>query len=354
MKIGIVLHPYGEEKPAGLGRAILELTRSLIAAYPEHEYTIFLKDARKLAPHFSGNVRVETLGGGIFWRERMRAMPRLDAYLFNTPVLPLFFCPQKSVVIALDFAYLYERPRGVRDLARHLLLTWYHARSLRRADRIIAISEATKKDIIKFFGIRDERISVVYLGVRDMDGIVEERCAAPEKFFLYVGVLKERKNVERIIGAFARAASRVPQHHLILAGKGEGAYPEKLRRRASEGAAAQRIHFVGYVTDGERAYLYRRTTACIFPSIIEGFGFPVLEAMSAGAPVVTSNVSSLPELAGDAAVLVNPLAEEEIASAMVRLATDETLRRECIRKGRMRSRLFSWEKAARECMKILL
>ncbi len=354
MKIGIILHPYGEEKPGGLGRAILELTRSLIAAYPEHEYLLFLKEKPRVAPVFQGNTRIVCLGWGLWWRERLRRAAPADVYLFNTPVLPLFFRPKKTVVIALDCAYLHDRKKGLGLLARRILLKAYHGFSLRRADRVIAISRATKKDIINFFGIRDEHIVVAYLGIHDFGASAEEECPVPKKFFLYVGVFKERKNVGRIIGAFGRIADQLPEHHLVLAGKGEGAYAEKVCAMAHARGLKDRIHFAGYVTDGELAYLYRRSTACVFPSIIEGFGFPVLEAMSAGAPVVTSNVSSLLEVAGDAAILVNPFSEEEIASAMTRLATDEALRAECIRKGKKQSRLFSWENAAREFMNALL
>jgi len=348
MKIGIVLHPYGEQEPAGLGRAIFELTKAMIAAAPEREFLIFVKGNPEHKPEFPGtNWRMHSLGGGWFWLDRLHRAPPADIYLFNTPVLPHFW-RRKSVVIALDFAYLYLPPQGIGDSIGRFLLKRRHRAAMRRAVRIAAISEATRKDAIRYFRLPPEKIRTVHLGYNRICGIPEEKLAVPEKFFLFAGVLKARKNVHTIISAFALLHARRPDFYLLLAGKAEGEYAARAREKVLKQGLEDRVRFLGYRSDGELCYLYRRAVALVYPSIIEGFGFPVLEAMDCGTPVITSRFSSLPEAAGDAAILVDPQKPEEIAEAMARIADEPGLCEELVRKGNTWKQNFSWDKAGKE------
>lgn len=350
MRIGIILHPYGEKEPAGLARAILDLTRAMILSSPGDEFTIFAKGDAPARPDFPGsNWSFHPLGRGFFWRERIRARaPGADVYLFNTPVLPLFRRPRKSVLIALDFAYLAAPVPGMAGRVRTLLLRLYHAFSLSRADAVIAISEATKKDAVRFFRIPEDKIRVVRLGFHPVCSLPEARVDAPEKFFLFVGALKERKNVHGIIAAFARFAKSRPEYHLLLAGAAGGEYGVRMRRISAESGVGQRIKFLGHVSDATLSYLYRRAAALMYPSIIEGFGFPVLEAMDCGIPVITSHVSSLAEIGGEAALLVDPQSPEAIAAGMARIVDEPGLRETLIRKGNAWKDKFSWNKAGKE------
>lgn len=354
MKIGIILHPYGEEHAAGLGRAIFEIARSLIAADQKNEYLIFLKERPGVVPEFPGtNWRVVALGGGLWWRERLRAAPQADIYLFNTPVLPLFFRPKKSIVIALDFAYLEFGGGGLWERVRRRATFWYHCWSLRRADLIVAISEATKRHVVERCGLPEERLRVVYLGTNHICALPEEPVAVPEKFFLFVGVFKERKNVFGVVRAFAEFASAHTEYALVLAGRAEGSYAHRIRAYVRGAGLERRVVFLSPASDQQLSFLYRRASALVFPSFVEGFGFPVLEAMSCGLPVITSNVSSLPELAGDAAILADPDSSAEIANAMERITSDPALRERLIAKGRERAAVFSWEKTAREFLRVI-
>lgn len=354
MKIGIILHPYGEHEPAGLGRAIFELTRAMIAYDMNHEYIIFTKEKPRVRPRFPGNNwRIEVLGGVFLWLERLRKANQCDIYVFNTPVMPLFWKPKKSIVIALDFAYLYAAPRSVKEFLTRLVLRRYHTFSLKKSSVIAAISDATKKDVIRFFRISEEKIKTVCLGFNRICDVREEIYQLPEKFFLFVGVMKERKNVFRIVRAFREFLARHPDYHLVLIGKTGGSYYEIIARYIKQEGIGNFIHFVGYLAEGHLSYAYRRATALVFPSIIEGFGFPVLEAMNCGLPVITSRSSSLPELAGDGALLVDPHRVEEIAAAMERVTSDENFRKELSRRGILQAQSFSWEKTAEKFVSII-
>lgn len=354
MKIGIVLHPYGEQEPAGLGRATFELTKTLIAAAPEHQFLIFLKGKPRHLPEFPGeNWSVHPLGGGVFWLDRLRSAPPADVYIFNTPVMPVFWRPRKSVVIALDFAYLRSAPHGMKEYGMRFFLRRRHRVALQRADRVAAISEATRLDAIGLFGVAPEKVKTIHLGFNRICLTPEETVPAPERFFLFVGVLKERKNVLNIIRGFAEFCRHRPDWHLIIVGKREGEYAQKLWEAVLAEKIESAVHFFGYRRDGELSYLYRRAAALIYPSIIEGFGFPILEAMDCGTPVITSRTSSLPELAGDAAILVDPQRPQEIARAMERIVSDHALRSDLIAKGRGRAIRFSWKKTAEEFLQII-
>lgn len=408
MKIGIILHPYGEQKSAGLAEYIFELTKNLIANDQTNEYLIFLKPldkARgriKLPEFHSDNWRVVSLGFGRWWRELgLFFAPRADLYIFNTPMMPLFFKPKKSIVIALDFAYLYFQPAPLRQgfgWASNKILFWLNGFSMRRADLVIAISEATKKDVVKFFGIDEKKIKVIYPGFRDLNkiycsneiennnqdvfstsplicrassknvycsshayrqaGEIENKSLEPtcnglvEPYFLFVGVIKERKNVFNIVSAFIELKKKYNlPHKLIIAGKGGGSYLDKINELIKKEVLENEIIFTGYVSDERLVGLYKGAEALVFPSLVEGFGFPVLEAMGVGVPVITSKTSSLSEVAGEAALLVDPYSISEIAEAMHKIASDGNLRRDLISRGLERIKYFSWQQTAEKFLK---
>jgi len=275
----------------------------------------------------------------------------LDAYVFFTPIVPFFLRPKRSIVFALDFAYWRLRSSWREEFSARLLF-FLHRRALRCADAIVAISEETKQNVIRLFGIPAERITVVQLSYVPL-GEKKDPLPVPENFFLFAGVLKERKNVAGIIRAFALFAASNKTHELIIAGKQNGAYAQSLLQLACDLGVKERIHFVGYVPDAQLAYLYSKAQAFIFPSFIEGFGMPVLEAMHAGLPVITSKRGALAEVAGNAALLVDPRSPQEIATAMEHIAGDADLRKELIEMGLARAAQFSWLKTAGEILEII-
>ena len=336
-KIGITLHPYGEKKPAGLGRAVFEIARNILELDKENEYKIFLKNP-KTKLHLSGsNLKTSSLAPA--------SMRSLDICIFNTPVMPWWYGflskAKKTVVITYDFAYLEYSPSK--------FLKFIHSRTLKKADLIIAISEATKSDIINIFKILPEKIKVVYLGFNKICEIApEEVLNLPEKFFLFVGAIKERKNVHGVLEAFKKYKSAGGQHSLVIAGNGSGEYFERVKKIAEEG-----VVFLGQITDANLSYLYQKAEALLYPSFIEGFGLPILEAQDCGLPVITSNISSLPEVAGEGAVLIDPKNTSEIAEAMKKISSDQVFRQNLIECGRENAKKFSWQKTAQEILQLL-
>lgn len=209
-----------------------------------------------------------------------------------------------------------------------------------RADAIIAISEFTKSQVTGLLGVAAQKIRVVHHGVRALSVPLLPR----EKLILSVGAIQKRKNLARLVEAFEALPS---DWKMVLAGS-DGFGAGEIRARIQASSARNRIQTAGYVNDDALGRWYARASIFAFPSLDEGFGIPVLEAMAAGVPVLTSNRSALREVAGDAALLVDPESTESIAAALRKLAENPDLRMEFARRGRERAKLFTWEKAVRE------
>lgn len=348
MNIGIVLHPYDEDKPAGLARTIFELTKGMLEVDTKNKYIIYLKKKPRMLPELPGSFRVEVLGSGWFWLEKLRSAYRADIYIFNTPMMPLFWKPPRSVVLALDFAYWYLAPKTVRGQASKWLTFFLHKRSLARAGSVVAISEATKKDLIHLFQLKEERIRVIYCGFKRISIVPEKEVFLPQKFFFFAGIIKPRKNVFNIVKAFHLFLEGYPDFSLVIGGNGSGEYYESIRSYVRDNNLEKKVLFTGHLNDGELSYVYKRAQAFVFPTLIEGFGYPVLEAMDCGIPVITSNQSSLAEVGGNgAALLVNPYNTDDIARGMRRMAGEPALHVDLRARGMQQSALFSWQKAAK-------
>jgi glycosyltransferase involved in cell wall biosynthesis len=221
-------------------------------------------------------------------------------------------------------------------------------RAAERSDAIIAVSQFTAAQVTGLLGVEPERVHVIPHGVRmpaDANTAAHadrEQCDQREQIVLFVGAIQKRKNIARLVKAFE---TMPPGWRLVLAGATDG-YEAAAELQAVEASARRSdIELMGYVPAGELEALYARASIFAFPSLDEGFGIPVLEAMAHGVPVVTSNCSALPEAAGDAALLVDPFKQDELAVALRRLSEDAALRDQLISKGRDRARAFSWERA---------
>ena len=238
-------------------------------------------------------------------------------------------------------------------------MAYYYARAsmwsaVRKADHILTVSETSKRDILKFFDIPPEKVAVIYNAIDErflsepdeeqMDRI-RQRYQLDHPFLLYVGNIKPHKNLGRLIEAFARARSRgLEDLRLVIVGDQISKYPP-LRQAVHRHRLDKEVRFLGFQPYDTLSVFYRLSRAFVFPSLYEGFGLPPLEAMAAGTPVVTSNVSSLPEVVGDAAVLIDPMDAGAIADAMARVLGDAALRAELIRRGHERVTTFSWERS---------
>lgn len=247
-------------------------------------------------------------------------------------------------------------------------LAYYYAKgsmwtATHKADRILTVSEASKRDILRFFDVPPEKVVVAYNAIDErfltpadperME-LVKQRYQLEHPFVLYVGNIKPHKNLERLIDAFGRARSRCHDDlKLIIIGDEISKYPP-LRQAVHKHKLDKHVRFLGFQPLETLSVFYRLARAFVFPSLYEGFGLPPLEAMACGAPVVTSNVSSLPEITGGAALLVDPCNEDAIAEAMTRAVMDESLRAELIRKGQQRARAFSWKQSVQTIHEIYM
>lgn len=227
-------------------------------------------------------------------------------------------------------------------------------RGIKRASHIIAVSHSTKNDLIKYLKIPDNRISVVYNGVDHNIFKPYDVKLFDKPYILYVGSERPRKNLDRLFEAFAKLKGEFPELKLVKIGA--PGRSEKYRRdvmRHLDGLGiSQDIIFIDHVTELELAHYYSSAALLAYPSLYEGFGLPPLEAMACGCPVVTSNTSSLPEVVGEAGIMVDPHDINSLARAMRRVLTDARLRDDMIRKGLEQAKKFSWEEAARETMKV--
>jgi glycosyltransferase involved in cell wall biosynthesis len=212
-----------------------------------------------------------------------------------------------------------------------------------RADAVIAVSEFTRSQVVSLLGVDPAKIHVVRHGIRNL---AEPPGAPPsrEKVILNVGAIQKRKNIARLVEAFEILA---PPWQLVLAGS-HGFGAAEILARIEESPARDRIRVTGYVSERDLAGWYARATVFAFPSLDEGFGMPVLEAMAAGVPVIASNRSALPEVAGDAAVLVDPYDSEALRQTLLELTLNVDLCRDLARRGIARARMFTWEKAVGE------
>ncbi|HJU74192.1 MAG TPA: glycosyltransferase family 1 protein, partial [Gemmatimonadaceae bacterium] len=223
--------------------------------------------------------------------------------------------------------------------------------AVRKSDRILTVSEASKRDILRFFDIRADKVVVIYNAIDErflapadeerMD-LIRQRYQLDHPFLLYVGNIKPHKNLERLIDAFGRArAGGLSDLRLVIIGDEISKYPA-LRQAVHRHRLDKYVRFLGFQPYDTLAAFYRLARAFVFPSLYEGFGLPPLEAMACGTPVVTSNVSSLPEIAGTAALLVDPYEPASIAEGITRAVSDERVRADLIARGLARARDFSW------------
>ena len=273
---------------------------------------------------------------------------------------PLIRC--RSVVTIHDCIHLMF-PQYLPNRLAYVYARGSMWSAARKANKILTVSDASKRDILRFFNVAPEKVVVIHNAIDErfmspadperMD-LVRQRYQLDHPFVLYVGNIKPHKNIERLIDAFGRARTLGPDNlKLIIIGDEISKYPG-LRQSVHKHKLDKHVRFLGFQPMETLAAFYRLARVFVFPSLYEGFGLPPLEAMACGAPVVTSNVSSLPEVAGGAALLVDPYDEEAIAAGIVRAVTDEALRADLIARGRERARSFSWAQSVRRIHEIYM
>lgn len=361
MRIGIDASRVATTERTGTEGYSYHLTRHLLSIDRQNEYTLYLRSP--LPPALSPSLALARL--------RVMPFPRLwthlrlswemalhppDVLFVPAHVLPLVH-PKGSVVTVHDLGYLYE-PQAHRPVDRWYL-NWSTGYNARAATLVIADSQATKQDLVKAYRIPPEKIRVVYLGVDQNLGpvknpaeidVVKRQYGIQGDYFLSVGTLQPRKNLARLVEAFVSLPVK-NDVNLVLAGKPgwlSGGVMGKL-----PASKESRVILTGYVPEEDLPALYSGAVALVFPSLYEGFGLPALEAMACGLPVIAANSSSLPEVVGEAGLLVDPLDVRAWARAMAQVLADPALRVALRQRGLRRARMFSWERCARETLEVL-
>jgi glycosyltransferase involved in cell wall biosynthesis len=293
---------------------------------------------------------------------QMRASRALDALKadvahFTNGMMPIG--SRVPTVITIHDMSLRLYP-GFHPLRRLLLLRPMTYVAIRQAQSMVAVSHSARRDLLRLHGVAPDRVSVVHEAASPVFRPLSDRArlddiralyGLPPRFILYVGAIEPRKNLTRLMTAFAQARQAGIPHHLVCAGP-YGWASRDLAGRIERLGIANAVHFTGYVPFEHLPAIYNLGDFFVFPSLYEGFGLPVVEAMACGIPVLTSNTSSLGEIAGDAAETIDPMDTDAMAAAIVRLATDKELRRDRAERGLRRARSFSWEQSAREMLAV--
>ncbi len=368
MRVGYLT--YGLDRaPTGIGRYAVELLRAL-AALPNCPEIVLLTTEREDRHGLWDAFEHHTLPGcrllpalmtfgnlALSWACRRYRLEIIHDPNGIAPLLGPGAGTRRIVTLHDAFAYVYPETHNRLDNWRYRSML---PRALRNADMVLTDSDHSRRDLMRYLALPDANLQVIPLGVDPRfqplaDGEVRRavlsRYGITRPYLLYLGGINARKNIAQLFTAYARIRKRHPDLLLVVGGKRQwrtGEIDAAFRRLD----LASHVHFTGYVADADLPALYSAAELFVFPSLYEGFGLPPLEAMACGTPVVTSNVSSLPEAVGDAALTVDPYDVGELVLAIDRLLTDEMLRADLRRRGMERASRFTWARTARETLAI--
>lgn len=373
MKIGIAAWDM-DEKKTGVGNYVLHLMENMIkVGKPEDLYVIHYKETdnhifrkvhdivppRRLlkVPKLIRNVCIVP---GMLYKVDQQNLDILHIChhhpIINTP----FFLNKKSkkILTVHDLTPLFFPETHTKKF----VLVWNTTLKLirKKIDQVIADSVSTKNDCIKYLHIPEEKIKVIYLGVdkiyhpidnkSEIRGELERKYNIDSPFILYVGTLEPRKNIPALFKAFSKLRKRM-DYKLVIVGMKGWKY-KRIFKTIKELQLEKHIIFTGYVSEEDIVKFYNIAEVFVYPSIYEGFGLPPLEAMACGCPVITSNTSSLPEVVGDAGILVDPNDIEGLSDKIYEVLSNEDLRNELSEKGPERAKMFSWQKTAKQTWEI--
>ncbi len=336
---------FTSQKFGGISRYFVELMRNMpedivtdVAA--KYSHNVYIRDVKPV-PDFPGVPFKKDIVKAL---NNSRSRARIAAGDFDvfhpTYYNPYFLRQLKRPYVVTVHDMIHERfPESFSPsdpTAR------FKREIVERADHIIAISESTRRDLIDMYGLGDDRVSVVYHGATCDSGVTTPVRGLPERYILFVGDRNRYKNFSRLAEAFAAISSRYPELQLVCTGRPFNKH--ETAQFDSLGITSRVKHF--FVSDSQLRYLYAHADLFVFPSLFEGFGFPVLESFAAGCPIVLSNTSSLPEIAGDGGVYFDPTSVDDMSDAIVRVLDDRDLRQAMTRRGHEIVKQFTWQRTA--------
>ena len=357
MKIGfdarMISHP-------GIGRYMHNLLNAMLKLNTGHEFILF-GDKAKLKNYTYHLTPCEI----VHWNAPIYSLREQITQPFSRYKLDILHCPHfntpyfyngRLIVTIHDLIYLIFQQSCPSKLAK-LYANIMASRSAAKSDHIIAVSENTKKDILRFFKKAEpSKIKVIYEAadphfkiIDDQEKLtdIKKRYNLPDKFILFVGSLKYHKNLITAMEAFSKLKEKVSDCSFVVVGRSS-----RRESRLKKMVTSQEIIYLGEVPSEDLVTIYNLSTVLLHPSLYEGFGLTILEAMACGIPVVSSNAASLPEVGGDAVLYVNTNDAAGFSDALYKVLTNETLRKNLINKGLNRVKEFSWEKTARETLEM--
>lgn len=335
----------------GIGRFALSLVRALVRVDPSVEWILLGTPAGLAGLPQGPNVIMQRVDGLIGARRlvwQQLALPRVASRLS----LDVVHCPDFSRPHAVSVPVVntihdlsYYSPEAYFSFPSRLYKRALTRLSVRSSTQLVAVSRFTREQLVRRFGVTAESVPVIYHGADAFPETSSPRADRP--FVLYVGTLEDRKNIPTLIEGYTvmRAGNSAP-HRLVLAGK-PGRGFDRIRAAVRASAFGNDIEVAGYVSAEKVREFYASAHALVMPSVYEGFGLPVLEAMAAGTPVVCSRAASLPEVGGDAVEYFDPMSVDDLAAALSRVLHSDGLRAEMRRKGLARAKQFTWEECAR-------
>lgn len=364
MRIGVDCRTWVWQQgagPAGVSHATQGLVRALVRLGSGHTFVLFAPN-QEVAQQLPRGENVEVvvlpprrwpLISAHWSAARVMRRAKLDVLHGLGGTLPLGY--RGRTVLTVHDVLILSHPEWFPN-------SWFWRRvtlptSLRRAARVIVSSQATANDVVQQVGVPRDRVAVIPLGVTLPELLPTQMDTARREFnltapyVLFIGTIEPRKNLPRLVAAWQRFAADHPDdpHQLIVAGSVGWKAKESL---AAVRAAGAPVRYLGYVTPAQKIAMLQGATALVWPTLAEGFGLPIVEAMAASTPVITSNVSSMPEVAGDAALLVDPSDVGAIANALGKIAANASLRQQLIAKGRAQAAKFTWDAAARKTLEV--
>lgn len=372
MRIGIDCSLVPGEK-VGVGQYSYNLIKALSKIDKENKYLLYPTFYYIFHPGYkncklidNGNFKtafkhIPKLALKFLWFFSMEfLLGNVDLVHSMTYCAPTFKDKKKRLVVTIyDVSFITNPECHMQANIKHCLQGTKDA--IKNADAIIAISNHTKMDLIKYLDAPEDTITVTHLAADEAFSRIEEKnilekvrkkYSLPYNFVLFVGSLEPRKNVQTLLRAYALTSQMFKNKYKLAIVGGKGWLNDQIKSLVEELKISDNVYFTEYVAQEDLPAIYSMASVFVYPSLYEGFGLPVLEAMACGTPVITSNVSSIPEVAGDAAVLVDPANEEELSLAIKQVLDDEALRKSLSIRGVNRAKTFSWERCARETLEV--
>jgi len=370
MKIGIDIRPLMEKEYSGVSEYTLNLVKAILAQDRENEYKLFYNSGRDISgrmpefknenaeiasTHYPNKIFNYLLQKTLRYPE-IDKMLGVDIFWLPNPSFISLSRKAKKILTIHDLSWL--RCPNFFSLRRNL---WHYIinikKLIRESDKIIAVSENTKNDIMDLTGVSGSKVEVIYSGIDEELRVigkndqslkeVKKKYNLADKFILFLGTQEPRKNIVGLIKAyneFRKNSAGGKEVELVIAG-GKGWKERRTVNEWKKSKYQEDIKFLNYIPRQDKVYLYNLASVFVYPSFYEGFGFPPLEAMACGLPTITAFSSSLPEVAGEVSLLVDPYKTGEIAQAIERVLSDDNLKNDLIERGREKASEFSWQKA---------